>query len=142
MNFVRQTRFGGPDAPPGEQGNCYAACLASLFHFPLHSIPVYPDKDWFLSYQRWLRPRGLMVMVFHENPFSLPEYSEFGVCVASGMGPRGYRHAVLWQDGKLLHDPHPSNAGLVSVDEYDVFVITNPDRYWNHCRPRYDDRWA
>ena len=41
---------------------------------------------------------------------------------ATGKSPRGVLHVVIYQDGKMIHDPHPSNDGLVEVEHYDELV--------------------
>jgi len=41
----------------------------------------------------------------------------------SGPSPRGVPHQVLYRNGELWHDPHPSRAGLLSVNENDLFVL-------------------
>ncbi len=36
--------------------------------------------------------------------------------LAFGFSSRGVGHVVIYKDGKLFHDPHPSNEGLTSYD--------------------------
>jgi len=44
---VTQTIAGGPDAPPEKQGNCFAACIASILELPLDRAPHYVmHEDW------------------------------------------------------------------------------------------------
>jgi len=33
---------------------------------------------------------------------------------------------VVWRNGKIVHDPHPSRAGLKEIDMYDMFVVRDP----------------
>lgn len=40
---------------------------------------------------------------------------------ASGISPRGVNHIVIYQNGKLFHDPHPEGGGVIDIYEYKVF---------------------
>ena len=35
--------------------------------------------------------------------------------IASGPGPRGLQHSVIYSNGTLVHDPHPSGEGLKEI---------------------------
>ena len=41
--------------------------------------------------------------------------------MAWGPSERGVRHAVVWVDGAMAWDPHPSRAGLLQVTELIAF---------------------
>ena len=59
MKPVDQTRFGSPD------GNCFAACVASLLEIPLEEAPNLMNLDeWYRAFEVWLRPRGLYPVGF------------------------------------------------------------------------------
>ncbi|KKL84801.1 hypothetical protein LCGC14_1961060, partial [marine sediment metagenome] len=45
MKPIYQTRFAGPDAPVAEQGNCFAACLASILECSLEEVDVLFDES-------------------------------------------------------------------------------------------------
>lgn len=98
-------------------GNCYAACLASLLDLPLWMVPPWEDMfgrgawkqrtdEWLerLFQQRLVRTQG------HELAI-LPEFY-----IANGLSPREVYHSVIYSAGKLVHDPHPSNAGIGDVE--------------------------
>ncbi len=38
--------------------------------------------------------------------------------MVSGLSPRGVLHVVIFKNGEMIHDPHPSGEGLVSLSEY------------------------
>lgn len=38
--------------------------------------------------------------------------------IASGISSRGVGHVVIYKGGKMIHDPHPSNEGLVKIDYF------------------------
>lgn len=41
--------------------------------------------------------------------------------LAYGFSSRGVGHVVIYKNGKLFHDPHPSNEGLTSLDAPEQF---------------------
>lgn len=50
--------------------------------------------------------------------------------IATGPSPRGdFLHCVIADasTGEILHDPHPSRAGLVSIQLADAIVTLTPD---------------
>lgn len=34
--------------------------------------------------------------------------------LVSGDSPRGVKHICIYQDGKLIHDPHPTGEGIIN----------------------------
>lgn len=135
MIFQDQTTFGGPGSPIEERGNCYSACVASILGLPLENVPNFCaiDDDWFVKANEWLHENcGVVVLSFSgEDPLvnHQQEYGESVVYIATGRSPRGdWHHSVLWKNGCVLHDPHPSRAGIVGRPiEWDIFVVTNID---------------
>lgn len=120
---VLQTRFG----PPPE-GNCYAACLASLLEIPLDRVPDdLTGPDWLDRANAFLVQYRLRAMTFAwdtERPWP------FGPVwhVVSGRSPRGnWQHACVGFGGFVDHDPHPEGGGLVGTErEIDIFVTIDP----------------
>jgi hypothetical protein len=55
-------------------------------------------------------------------------------CIANGPGPRGFRHAVVYLNGELVHDPHPEGGGLLKVEEYEWFVSLRPEKFMRAAR--------
>ena len=131
MRLQHQTTFGGVDAPLAERGNCYATCIASLLAVDVKDVPNFcaRHESWYEDTNRWLASWGLAVLCFPFDPFlTVPEQRQDIILIASGPGPRGHRHSVLWRGGRLFHDPHPSSLGLLSADEFDLLVVADPDR--------------
>lgn len=54
-------------------------------------VEHYIEKE---DYNKWLRN--------HTNQYYM----------VTGMSPRGVTHVVIYQNGKMVHDPHPSNSGV------------------------------
>ena len=67
-------------------------------------------------------------MSYEVNERSLQAFGDAYVIVA-GMGPRGRQHATIWRDGQLVHDPHPSGTGLVSVEYVDLLYPLDAARF-------------
>lgn len=93
-------------------GNCQQAATASLLGLDLDEVPNFiehPHGFW-QSFWEFMASRGLVVIELSgERHFDCYH-------LAYGPSPRGVSHAVVYRAGKLAHDPHPSRAGLLSVD--------------------------
>jgi hypothetical protein len=116
MTPVKQTKLYAKDGI--HNGNCFAACLASLLDLPLWMVPPFEDMfgrggDFTSRRKEWLERMFKLKMV--ETPAhpvdQLPEFY-----IANGYGKRGVLHSVIYRRGELAHDPHPSNDGINAVD--------------------------
>lgn len=108
----------------GEKGNCFPACLASLFEIPIQEIPNFieagPDAEDFWSAARaWLRERGWGILPINLGTGFGPECLH-GYQMVWGTSPRGRTHATIWKDGVMVHDPHPDQSGLSTVEGADL----------------------
>lgn len=97
-------------------GNCLAACYASLLEMPLWMVPPFDQmfgrNDWDVRLDQWLKVLGYeRVWTRGHRIDELPEFY-----IASGMSPRGICHAVIYSHGELVHDPHYSESGIESVN--------------------------
>jgi len=114
----------------GEEGNCFAACIASLLEVKLGEIDLIMGGDWYNRFNAWLAPRGLAYFeIYFTEP--LPP-SVFGAIaadqlwVAVGPTPRGLLHAVVMRGETLAHDPHPSAVGLSAIHGAGFLVPLDP----------------
>jgi len=126
MKPVDQTIFG--DGSNGAvPGNCFAACVASLFELPVEEVPHFVaiggNEFWNVMLE-WMRPRGFYAI---SVPYS-PHFYTPVITIVSGRGPRGFDHSVLWQNGQMIHDPHPSRAGLLEPVYEEYVVALDPAR--------------
>lgn len=113
---VDQTILAGD---PERQGNCLSACVATFLGRPLDQVPHFaeyaPDRKdaWWDCLIGYMAGHGYW-------PIDLPTIND-GVpgeqLFVMGMSPRGVCHQVLYIDGELWHDPHPSRAGITDVRE-------------------------
>lgn len=108
---VDQDRFG-----VGE-GNCLAACVASLTGFPLQELTdeiamseAGGGSHWYDRFITTMHARGYNVRHDSDDP---PGYA-----IAFGPAIRGVHHAVVALDGKVVHDPHFSRAGLLEIQGF------------------------
>jgi hypothetical protein len=115
MKPVRQSKLYSPDGI--HNGNCLAACLASLLELPLWMVPPFEDmfgrSEWYERIDEWLaKAHGLERVRIHGHPVEdLPDFY-----IATGLSPRGVHHAVIYSKGAMVHDPHFSDAGIASVE--------------------------
>lgn len=115
MTPVQQSKLYAADAIGN--GNCFAACLASLLDLPLWMVPPFEDmfgrSDWHARVDEWL-DRIHRVRLVRTDGHETGQLHEF--YIASGLSPRGVRHSVIYTSGHLVHDPHPSGAGIAAVE--------------------------
>lgn len=126
MTPVQQDKFG-----EGE-GNCFAACVATLLDLPLAEVPNFciaaPPRNWWAEFQDWLRDRGCYAVEVRTKGLivALPYFPVH--VVLSGRSPRGdFDHSVVGVAAecggfKMCHDPHPSGAGIEGEPTHVLFL--------------------
>lgn len=115
----------------GEVGDCWPCCIAAILNIVRADVPHFlKERDggsMDADTQRWLNQRGYVLMHVPVGHIWTPRWSTDIVptppVIACGPSPRstklGQHHAVVCIEGKVVYDPHPSNAGLTYVaDEY------------------------
>jgi hypothetical protein len=116
MKPVMQTLFYDKDGT----GNCFEACIASIFEMDLKSVPNFHGENWFGEFYGWLKEKGYTSYGSLCNE-KIEEYSGGinGYFIVAGESPRGRHikggHAVVYKNGKMVHDPYPGGTGLVAV---------------------------
>ena len=123
---VMQTRFSNEEGT--EHGNCFTACVASLLEVPIESVPDFSSMGhrWFPTFYRFLDSHGYEFFgsgtIKSHGIKSLEEFKGVdGYVIVGGKSPRTYvkrGHAVIYKNGKLVHDPHPSGEGLLEVEDW------------------------
>jgi len=118
-------------------GDCFRACVASIFEFPIERMPNFWEQTqdgpefWRLNDEwanKYLGYRCVSMRVAKSDM----DIVEDVLCIACAKSPRGeVDHAVVWKNG-VVHDPHPSNAGLAEEpDTFTVFIPLDPARQRN-----------
>lgn len=132
MKPIYQTKFGSTE------GNCWAACLATIFEIDLSSIPNFAQykSRWFEEFDKWLyetlNMTAILISAAHDpdNPkkvfpgdsiYNFPPKTYY---ILSGKSPRGdYDHALVYNGTDLVHDPFPGGDGeLESVRDFCIFI--------------------
>ena len=108
------------DPDNGQHGDCFRACVCSLLELSIGEVPHFtllPDDIWWDGFVSYMRGRGYDV---HWGKYGLciepKDITEF--YIITGTSPRGVHHAVIYSDGKLVHDPHPDGSGVVDIVNY------------------------
>lgn len=94
--------------------------MASLLGLQLDDVPDFlanDDRGQFWP-DVWKFCRTLGLCYFETNTLTEYRFNH----LAYGSSSRGCNHAVVWCDGKMVWDPHPSREGLVSVKRYALLV--------------------
>ncbi len=121
---VDQTIFA---SDPNRPGNCVSACAATHLGLPLDAVPHFieqvpgstvdgsegADGWWWLLIGFMAGAAGLWPTELDSIDDGHPDE----VLWVAGPSPRGVLHQVLYRNGALWHDPHPSRDGVLEVRE-------------------------
>jgi hypothetical protein len=115
----------------GIPGDCVRACVATILNEPLDAVLHYAQYGarWFDVMRLDARTEHELDWAYYELDDLLelpPENQPVGWCILTGPSPRGpFNHAVVGTgSGRIVHDPHPSRAGLEQV--VDAIVLVRP----------------
>jgi hypothetical protein len=107
------------DLSIGQQGDCFRACVASILELPISEVPHFAQLThgsssaafWNMAYD-WLEERGYEYTFCSRVNRPGRDKAEFHML--TGLSPRGNGtyHCVVAQGGVIVHDPHPTHAGL------------------------------
>jgi len=102
-------------------GNCFEACVASIFEIDLKDVPNFHGKNWFIQFFEWLHKKGYTSYgTLYTEKVQNYHGGVDGFFIVAGRSPRGDHikggHAVVYKEGKLVHDPHPDGTGIKSID--------------------------
>lgn len=113
--------------------NCFQACLASILELPLEVVPdvMAPcDDRWLGRLIEWLAPRGWTALLIAS--WDEPGWDDDIWMIAGGLSPRSHgdeviMHAVIWKDGKCIHDPWHEGGGLKGRPrEFTILIPCDP----------------
>lgn len=117
------------------RGNCLAACIASLLEMPITDVPNFEvlyginDTYYYEVLWAWLGHLGYEMgtderySCFHGNESNSHFKQELTdkLYLVSGKSPRGVYHICIYQNGTLVHDPHPTKEGLLTEEHFEYF---------------------
>lgn len=134
---------------PGDR-QCLRYAVASIFELPVEKVPFFGMREGIDPKDRravdvaydlhaWLKERGLGFIEVYADEEGKPMRPIWGLCVGRGTTERGTYHAVVWDAGhwldrdddgvgRMVHDPHPSNAGLTKIESWWCFVVRDPTK--------------
>jgi len=130
MQKVFQTRFGGVDAEPKEQGNCFQACIATILGIPLDDafdcIP-FPPRKWFPAFNRWLKQYNLGCIFLEAKDGEVPCTLLVGTHIAecASTMESNTNHAIVMREGRYIHDPNVYANGRGKLMGVYLFVPIN-----------------
>lgn len=108
-------------------GNCFPACVASILGLQLDDVPFFSTESQqaqLADANRWLKPRGYRLeMVRNTRRHKHPKGVYY---IMRGRSPRmaGQYHMVVGKEGKLVHDPHPDNTGIIGTATNFIYFVT------------------
>ena len=114
---VTQTRM-------GDRGNCLSACVASLLEIPIEWVPDFtrelygPVTPQPMKLNAWLTSVGLEALYCMTDLMHPHHVAPDGYYIMTGWSPRGRPHVVIGLGKDIVHDPHPTRAGLTSIDGF------------------------
>lgn len=119
-----QTQFSNADEKL--KGNCLQTCFASIFELPLEEVPHFASfgSEWGEKLFEWCDAWGIWPIWVNKSQEKFKSVT--GYTIGCGPGPRGFQHAIVCMDGKMIHDPHPSRAGLIEITDHITFVLREP----------------
>lgn len=128
----------------GEVGDCWRCCVAAIVGLNAEDVPHFlltsdgkTNHNMDPDTQRWLNQRGYGMIYAtaigcSRGAIWCPRYADDEIqppplitcgptCRSEGLGKH---HAVITIGGKLVYDPHPSEAGLTAIaEEYLIFKL-------------------
>jgi hypothetical protein len=127
-----------------DRGDCMTACLASLLDLPYEDVPYFLEEGaepWFTVYWRFLKQHGYDFVGTCSNSGEAIDFEDLvqrcagvnGFYMAGGPSPRfNCSHAVIINSrGEIVHDPHPSRAGVLKIDHVDMIrPLTAAGQTW------------
>jgi hypothetical protein len=111
-----------------------SACLASILELPIEAVPNFcesgsDDSDYWNACRAWLRQFGLgIITLTFTDAAQWRQLRLDGYHIVSGPSPRleGMHHATVWHKGKMVHDPHPDQTGIVKPEALDMLYLLDP----------------
>lgn len=125
MKPVEQTRLTWPD------GNCFAACIASIFEVSLEDVMDYMGDDWHEKWNEWLAQYNI-TLIHWEIPEGQQETCYKPPCyyLLGADSPRGdWIHSVVAKGDEIMWDPHPQrDMGVKRWRDITIFAVIDPSK--------------
>jgi hypothetical protein len=119
------------------KGDCFRACVASILELPLEEVPNFTEwSDMYKAAEEWFSTKGFKLYSLHVKDHVLLDDIFFmcsDYCILGGKSPRltqggsvKYHSVVARAHGwglEIVHDPHPSRAGLEPSYRWVRFIV-------------------
>ncbi len=106
-----------------QRGNCHPTAIACLMGLDnpedMLQFQEYFDREdilWIDKLNDWLEDRG------YEIDYLLGHQFDDSIYIVSGKTERETSHCCLYQNGKLWHDVHPSQSGLITEENFSRLI--------------------
>jgi hypothetical protein len=112
--------------------NCLQVCLASIFDLEIDDVPNFNNvssNEWISLMNDFLEDFGYYALIVSAMT-DLGELTPIrGIHLMLGeANHNGIYHAVIGEDGKMIHDPSPNASGLREIDVHVVLIPLNPGK--------------
>ena len=107
-----------------QRGNCLPTVIACLLGYdnPESVIQIqeyYDSDDWLDIMYDWLYKKGFEREWINGHLYNDELY------MVSGNTVRNILHVCIYKNGKLYHDPHPANTGLITETTFSILIPVN-----------------
>lgn len=120
MKCVEQTKLDYPD------GNCFAACVASILELSLDKVPHFQGDDWYERWQEWLSERNLYFIYLGNAGTN--DWRPKGYAIANALCG-SIRHSVVCFDGEMVWNPHPlRDLGVGKFEDWTILAVLDPSK--------------
>lgn len=130
MRPVEQTILTPPD------GNCFAACVASILELPIDAVPNFRSSGngWWHEWQEWLAPKNLALLGWDSDDLGDEKVRAdtlrgYSICTVRYELPSGgLNHSVVALNGVIVWNPHPlrDTREHDSIHDWMVFRVLDP----------------
>jgi len=131
MEITREKQTKLYDAEKGLRGNCMVATYANFLGLKISDCPAFeelfactkPNGFWYSCVELWWKHHGYEI--FHaKNKSEIPLECEY--YFAYGISNRDVMHQVIYKNGELFFDPHPSNDGILTEEGFEYVIKLIP----------------
>jgi hypothetical protein len=131
MKPVFQTKMGDPG------GNCFQACVASVLEVPLSEVPDFmndtpAEEEWTTAFSAWVESCGFHAFLLAgDDVRPMLRDGAFGGApvIVCGDHPKG-KHACVYVNGELAHDPNPKHSRCPEC-EWSMVCAADCATQWN-----------
>lgn len=117
MKYNIQTRL-HKGMSPKDRGNCLATVISCIMDLDsaedVLQVQEYAYNQWYPMLRKWLKKQG------HELKTIEGHQKDDSFYFVIGTSPRDklISHICIYQNGKLVHDPHPDGIGILSEERF------------------------